>query len=151
MESYEKGKTYSEQFLREYNYTEKMAKIWATLDDQGISLDRDELDRIYRLNSSWMQDWTVKRVDYYIRNHFWSLLDFFEVDSFNWSDEQVFDTPSLVTYGVFGKNKKITIIVVSLKEQRYQLLKSYKLKRLPLWRFKKRQLTYEKDKGFLSI
>ena len=124
--------------------------IWDTLFEQQPQIKNTEIDKIYKLNSSIFFDWSLQRVDYYITNHFWSLLDFFEIDTWNWSNEDVFGNPSLITYVIFKKDE-MEIVIVSLQNQQYKLLKSYSLKRLPLWKFKRRQLVYEKNKGFLSI
>jgi hypothetical protein len=151
LESFERRKEYSELFLNDFEHQEKIKVIWSTLFKEQFPIPETSINKIYRLNNTIFIDFSLKRITYYISNHFWSLLDFFEIDTWSWSDKDVFEQPSLITYAIIKKDKTVNIVVASLINQQYTLLRSYTIKKIPLWKFKKRQLAYDADKGFLSI
>lgn len=140
-----------EKLSDEVSLPNRVRTIWSSLFDGQLPLNEEEINKIYDLNYTIFFDFAFKRVDFYIKNHFWSLLDLYELDTWKWSDQNIFTAPKLVTYAIFKKDGGIMIIVVKLEDRKYSLLRHYNIHRLPLWKFKRKELVYEGKDGFISI
>jgi hypothetical protein len=151
LRSYVNCKEYCENFLNDFNHQERIENIWSPLLHEKLHLNKDEIDKIYRLNFTYRSDSSLKKIEYYLRNRFWSSLDLFEINTFYWSHEEVFETPSLITYLIIKKDKSCLIVLASLQKQKYTLLKTYEIKKLSLRKFRGRQLVFSTENGFLTI
>jgi hypothetical protein len=151
LSSYKEIKEYSENFLNNFNHQEKTRKIWLSLFNEKMPVRQKDISKIYRLNFTFLSDLSLKRVQYYIDNHFWSLLDYFEIDTWNWRDQDIFESSSLITYLIITNNGLSILILTELHEGKYEVIKTYYIKRIPLWKLKSRKLVYSSEKGFLSI
>jgi len=139
--------------LQEYQHSSPppLSDIWTTLFHQLPFMEIGSIQKIYCLNSTMLLDASLLTIQYYIKHQYWSSLDFYEIDTFGWGHEEVFDTPSLKTYAIFKKDAGILLILASLHKQQYNFITSYQLKKLSLWRCKGRQLVYDSGTGFLAI
>lgn len=151
LKSYKNRKEYSENFLNDFAHQERIENIWRSLLNEQLAINNKEICEIYRVNFTQLLDWSVSKIKYYIENRFWSSLDLFEVDTWNWRNKDVFDNASLINYIIVKKDKSNLIVLTSLHNQKYTLLKTYHIQKLPLWKFKRRQMVYSTEKGFLSI
>jgi hypothetical protein len=131
--------------------SENVREIWSSLFDGQLSINELTINKIYDLNFTIFSDSSFKKIDYYIKSHLWSLLDLYEIDTWGFPDQNVFTPPKLITYAIFEKDGGIILLLVTLEKKKFTLLRSYDINNIPLWKFKRKGLVYDKKDGFLSI
>lgn len=149
--SYNIIKNFSEKELIGHDYKRSGFEIWKTLFNDNLGIDFNEVDKVYNIKRTYFNTYTVEKINYYIANKFWNLLDRYEIDTWNWTDEEVFLVPSLYVYCIFVKSQKQTLVIATLKDEKFTFMKKINVDNLSLSNFKHRQLAFSKPVGFYCI
>ncbi len=148
--SYKVIKNYAEQNLDNFDYKKNGELIWNTLFTDKMLIQKDKIVCVYNIKKTYLYDIVLARVKFYIENKLWNLLDAYDVNTWTWSNEQVFLIPGLFVYLIILKNGEKVLILASLKDKKLSFIESYDEKNIDVNLFKRRQIVF-KDGFFYSI
>lgn len=92
----------------------------------------------------------TETMEYYIEHGFWSALNFHEIDTFDWSNEDFYNgilmNKGLEIYYVITTKEPI-ILLATLEQGKLEYLKHYNNIRVPLYKIKRRQVVFEEEQN----
>ncbi len=139
---------YNARITKDYKVIEE---IWFTLFTEKFSINVREIKEIFNLNITAFIPSVSKKIDYYIKNRFWCLLNYHNIINWDLSNEDLFRKPALIVYAVKKNDGECIILVVKIQDKKFDMLNMYEFKSFPLWKMTHRQLVFRTERGFLAI
>lgn len=137
--------------------TEELDKMnwlneWNTIFRYNLNITIKDVNYIYLLKLTYDLPNVRNKLEYYVSNKFWNLLENWEIDTWNWSNDQVFGTPAIALFLIKYKDNKQKIIFVGIYNRgSLTYLKSYDVYNLWINWFRSRKLIYNKKHDFIQI
>ena len=138
--------------LMQFNYKEEFRLEWKkTL--LFTCIDLEDIDVIYRLQSTIYVPRIYKTITYYVEHGFWSLLNFHMIDTYNFSNDEYYNdilmNKGLQVYYVKAKEKKI-VLLATVYQGQLEYIYHYN-KKVSLYKIRDRQVVYEREKNICII
>ena len=140
--------------LTDYWYKERFRGEWQkVLSHTKITLY--QVNRVYLLQNPTYVPPLERTMKYYIENRFWSAFNFFELDTFNWSDEEYYNdilmNKTLSIYYVIPKEDKPFILLATLDKGVLEYLEQYDNIKVPLYKIRRRQIVYDEKENICIV
>ncbi len=137
----------------DYEYKNRFRLEWGKV-LSSIPITLNDLKKVYSIQSTTYVPPVTKTMEYYIKHRFWSALNFHEIDTFDWSDEEFYNgilmNKGLEIYYVITTKEPI-ILLATLEQGKLEYIKHYNDIKVPLYKIRRRQVVYEEEKGVCIV
>ncbi len=135
--------------LMDYEYKDRFRLEWEKV-LSSIPISLNDLKKVYSIQSTTHVPPVTETMEYYIEHGFWSALNFHEIDTFDWSNEDFYNgilmNKGLEIYYVITTKEPI-ILLATLEQGKLEYLKHYNNIRVPLYKIKRRQVVFEEEQN----
>lgn len=124
--------------------------LWSTVLSE-VSLNVKDINSIYRIKETFDVPPIRAKMEYFLKNKFWGLLNYYNTFTDDWSDSDFFDTPGLNIYLVNLKNGANKILILRVVNGKLFLINNFKYDWLKPQLFSERTLIYNEQNGFIGL